>query len=79
MPAATVPLITVYEHDDWRGRSDTLVGDWGPCDAAGYRFTSLVLATNFTSLCRLEFGNVRYIGETCNHHLWSMRVYKYYA
>lgn len=103
LPAARVPLITVYQHYEWQGESDTITGDWGNCDAAGYQITDLSWSnflvsgitsyvyhsecsgattyrgTNFTDICRHEFGHVKFVGDKCNDHVWSMRVYKYYA
>ena len=35
--AAEVPLITYYEHLNFAGRSKTVYGSAGPCDADGYR------------------------------------------
>lgn len=41
-------LVTLFEHDFFRGRYDTLGGRFGTCDTAGYGFSDLRLA-NFNT------------------------------
>lgn len=35
-----VAIMTFYEHENFRGGSLTVTGDSGPCDGAGYHYTS---------------------------------------
>lgn len=97
--AMDTKLLTIYQHADWAGSSDSFTGD-APCDSAGYRIntawsdanivygTSSYRTYNNCNGSRVYFwdfeidhcidgvGDVRYVGDECNDHVFSMRVYR---
>jgi hypothetical protein len=48
--AEGIPLVTVYEHADWKGLSDTVEGDYGECDSEGYYIPSLIVNYNVNGM-----------------------------
>lgn len=63
IPAATQLLVIFHENIDFQGRFDTVAGQEGPCDAAGYGFSDLTLVNfNVGGISSYEYG----AGSNCH-------------
>jgi hypothetical protein len=63
-PRASVPILTIYEHLNYGGRSKTFYGSAGPCDASGYAINDVGGIPLHPSWWRTRVSSL-YYGNNC--------------